>query len=417
MRSCQRFTVLPLLILLLVLPLGAQEATESEAPDKEALEQEAPDEEASKKKEKKEKKEKEKAEKTGPGWDVGFYGGLDLSLAELSGLDLDFAGITEVVGANDDNGNCIFEWDEVDRVPIGKSAVEEMDADLVARFSIGLTFARRDDDNRYRNRLVVRGLLYDPSETSLSASSGKIIPICGEDLMVGGLVPLLGTSTMVRSQGENAPYLMTGSADVEAQAWDLIWAHRVDMRGGWELEWSAGLRQLNFELRGQAVYRTDTPPGVFSPDTEAEETVGYTSETSGIGPLVGGRIGYRFGARKRFGVYGAVDVAGLFAEGDWSYRSVQTWVNPPFPLEPKVLADLSDSGSTRTITTVDLDLGVAYRFNQHFEIQGGYRGMYWQDVWTDLDLVDPQNPTIESVGTNLEGVQLQGLFVGATVQF
>jgi hypothetical protein len=288
-----------------------------------------------------------------------------------------------------------------------------------------MTLTRPDAEDPFdSNRILVRGLVYEPAAESISASSGRTFTTCnGDDILVGGLVPLLGTATQVNLQGENVPHTLTASAEVKARAFDLIWNRRTSLRSGWEMGWSAGLRYLEFDLDAAGVYTTDTPeaviPSCMDPgcDSYSTESVEYSSEASGIGPLVGGSVGYRWGAEKRFGVYGSMEVGGLFGEADWSYRSFQRSFDSDPPPPDRVLADLSSKGSHRTITTVDLDLGVSWRFRQWGELRGGWRSNYWKDVWTDLDLVDASDPRVESIGTHLEPAEFQGLFVGLQFEF
>jgi hypothetical protein len=340
----------------------------------------------------------------------GFYAGVEVWIAEMGGLDFALADRYDVAGCDNADGDDFCGFHELQRSGWSSVGVDDLDAEASFSIEAGWRFPGG-------NRIGARYWTLDPSGESVSAESyASWTSPGGYEDMLGGLVPLLGSPTAVADEFGHLPYTMSGSVDTEATTFDVTWTREHDLTDAWEVEWTAGARWLSFDVEASATYRTDTPDASQENtdpalDTMMEERVAFTSETDGIGPIVGGQIGYRFGKRRAFRVHGSVAAAGIMANTEWTLRSDRTFHDYPFATSPDTPMNYSDEDSDRTVFTIEGEVGLSYEFKS-FRVEGGLRVASWDDAWTSVGILDPADPTEERFRSDPVGVDFTGPYVG-----
>jgi len=346
-----------------------------------------------------------------------FFIGLEVWGAELSSFDLALATTFDVTGCNDANGDLFCDYTELVRSGGGSVGIDKFNLEPSYSVEAGWRFPGG-------NRIGGRYWRFEPSGDSVSGDSAFdwTHPGPSGDIqdVLGGVVPLMGSPTVVSDEFGTLPYHVEGSAEARAQSADVFWARRHPLRGGWEVDWKAGVRWLSFETEASVLYRTDTPDARFStpPPQESmvEEKVSFSSKTDGIGPIVGGEFTYRFGRNQGFGVHGRFEAAGVFAGTDWRLRGDRCFYDFGFQIPCDTPTNLAGNKSDRTVFTLEGDVGISYRF-KHFQVQGGWRAASWEDAWTNVGVLDPADPSMYAFTETPSQVEINGAYFGISWGF
>ena len=354
-----------------------------------------------------------------------FFVGVEVWGADLKGFDLTMAESYTVTGCDDASGDGFCQLAELQRSGRQAVGVEGLDMEPSLRIQVGWRFPGG-------NRIGARYWRHEPSGDTVSADSSfswthsnpSPPPADHEDIL-GGILPILGSSALITDEFGHLPHHVEGEAEAKAASLDVLWTREHPLRGGWDMEWTAGLRWLAFEADARILYQTDTPDRQFwNPDplkeTRVEEEVRFSSKTDGIGPIVGGRLGCRFGKNRAFGVHGRIEVAGVLAGTDWEFVGHRTKMDLPFAPPGDTIEDdptnLRDERSDRTVFTLEAEVGLSYKFRR-FRLEGGWRTARWEDAWTRVSVLDPEDPTQDAFHSDPMEATFSGVYLGASWGF
>ena len=189
---------------------------------------------------------------------------------------------------------------------------------------------------------------------------------------------------------------ISASGELEAQRWDLLYSKTGIARKRFELSYRVGLELLDISRSEEATFtwRSTSRDRVLVHATTIEE-VSASTDTTALGPIAG--IAGRFGFTKSraWSVRLGVDVAGLKASRETSFRDVAQFSQDALPTQPlTVIQDVADNDADDFITAIDSELALEYRFHERFRLGLGYRQGWWFSALSEERFPSAANPSL-----------------------